>query len=106
MRLNPRHPAVYPMSLGWAYRVAGRYAEAIAPLKKVLILNPNYVPVLFNLAICYAELGRQEEARAAAAELLRLVPNFSVEGARQYLPFKDPAALERTLAGLRKAGLK
>jgi len=58
------------------------------------------------LASCYAELGREEEARAAAAEVLRINPNFSLEVWRQMIPFKDPAELERYLAGLRKAGLK
>lgn len=33
-------------------------------------------------------------------------PRFSVEHHRQVFPFRGPAALERTLAGLRKAGLK
>jgi adenylate cyclase len=106
MRLHPQYPITYLHNLGWAYRVAGRYAEAIAPLKRVVTLNPNFFPSHFNLAICYAELGREDEARTEVKEMLRITPNFSLELARQTLPFKDPAALERTLAGLRKAGLK
>ena len=47
-----------------------------------------------------------EEAQAEAAEILRIYPQFSVEGFWPFLPFKDPAMLERELAGLRKAGLK
>ena len=46
------------------------------------------------------------EARAEAAEVLRLNPNFSLEVHRQRMPIKDPAVLERHLAALRKAGLK
>jgi len=106
MRLNPRYPPVYLHDLGWAYRVAGRYEEALAPLKKVLTLNPNFMPSHGNLAICYAELDRLEEARAEAAEVQRLVPNVSLEVSKQFLPYKDPAALERHLAALRKAGMK
>jgi len=106
MRLNPRYSAAYPLNLGWAYRVAGRYEEAIATLKQVLTRNPNLLGAHFNLAICYAELDRQEEARAEVAELLRLNPNASVETYRQNIPYKDPVVLERTLAALRKAGLK
>jgi adenylate cyclase len=106
MRLNPRYPPRYLNLLGLAYLVAGRYEEALAPLKKVLTLNPNFYLSRINLAICYAELGRLEEARAEAAEVLRLNPNFSLERARQNLAFKDPADIERILDGLRKAGLK
>ena len=106
MRLNPRYPPLYLGELGWAYYRAGRYEEALAPLKKVLTLNPNLTPAHWTLAACYAELGRLEEARAEVAAALRLNPNASLEGMRQNFPFKDPAALERYLAALRKAGLK
>jgi hypothetical protein len=46
------------------------------------------------------------EARAEAVEVLRLNPNFSLEGHKQRMPIKDPAVLERHIAALRKAGLK
>ncbi len=106
MRLNPRYPPAYLHNLGFAYRVAGRYEEALAPLKRVLTLNLNFAPAHINLAICYAELDRLEEARAEVAEILRLVPNFPVEAFKQFLPYKDPADIERFLDGLRKAGMK
>ena len=54
MRLNPRYPDMYLVSLGIAYRVAGRYEEALVPLKKFLSLNPNWWHVQANLAACYA----------------------------------------------------
>ena len=92
--------------LGFAYRIAGRYQEALAPLKKALTLSPNHMPSHVNLAVCYAELGRLEEARAEVAEVLRLAPSFSLESSKQNTPYKDPADLERYLDGLRKAGMK
>ena len=95
-----------PLYLSVAYREAGRYEEALVPGKRFLSLNPNSVPAHFNLAVIYSELGREEEARAVVAEWQRLAPNISVEGFRQFLPFKDPAVLERHLATLRRAGLK
>ena len=58
------------------------------------------------MAAVYSELGRKAEARAEAAEVLRLNPQFSLEVHRQREPVKDPARLERHLAALRKAGLK
>src|SRR5712692_4486446 len=106
MRLNPRYPVYYLQELGTAYSMTGRYEEAIAPLKRVATFNPNFVFAHLVLASCYAELGREEEARAEAAEVLRINPNFSLEMWRQMIPYKDPAVLERFLAGLRRAGLK
>jgi tetratricopeptide (TPR) repeat protein len=105
MRLNPRYPPNYLFQLSFAYRVAGRYEEALEPGKRVASLTPNLGPAHFNLAIIYSELGRMEEAQAEVAEMLRLSPNASLEVFR-YIPFKDPAVLERHLAALRKAGLK
>ncbi len=67
---------------------------------------PNNFGAHLILAVTYSESGREEEAPAEAAEVLRLSPQLSLEGWRQRLPFKDPAVLERTLVALRKAGLK
>ncbi|MBI3248988.1 MAG: adenylate/guanylate cyclase domain-containing protein [Deltaproteobacteria bacterium] len=106
MRLNPRYPPRYLNFLGLAYLTAGQYEEAIVPLKKAVTLSPNFAPAHGNLAICYAELGRLEEARAELVEFLRISPNASLEMTRQNVPYKDPADLERYLDGLRKAGLK
>jgi len=58
------------------------------------------------LAAVYSELGREAEARAEAAEVLRLNPQFSLEVHKQRAPIKDPAVLERQLAALRQVGLK
>ena len=108
MRLNPHYPPPYLNQLGFAYLVAGRYEEALGPLKKALTLNPNLMFSHLNLAVCYAELGRLEEARAEVAEVLRIVPHASLEWVnKQNAPsVKDPAGFERYLAALSKAGLK
>jgi adenylate cyclase len=105
-RLNPQYPDIYLIQLAWAYRVAGRYEEALALGKKFQARQPDYGPIHFHLAICYAELDRLEEARAEGAEILRFNPNFSVERFKDFWPMKDPAVMEHTLAALRKAGLK
>jgi Flp pilus assembly protein TadD len=69
------------MNLGHAYRSAGQCDKANVPIKQALSLSPAIIPVRANLAVCYVELGREEEARAEAAEVLRHNPNFSVEAA-------------------------
>jgi len=87
-------------------RLMGENEEAIAPLKKTLTLNPNLPYAHFNLAFIYSKLGREEKAWAEAAEILRLVPQFSLEVHGQRTPYTDPAELECFLNGLRKAGLE
>jgi len=106
MRLNPRYPPFYDGFLGGAYRLAGRYEDAIRAEKKALARAPDFLLAHLLLAATYSELGREEEARAAAAEVLRLNPNFSLEVWRQRSLQRDPARQEQLLAALRKAGLK
>jgi len=106
LRLDPRYPLPYQSPLSWAYLATRRYDKAIAMQQKALSYNRNLLESHLILTISYSELGREEEARAEAAEVLRLSPTFSLDMVRQTWSFKDPAALERTLAALRKAGLK
>ncbi len=93
-------------SVGVAYDLAGKPEEAIAPLKQFLSRYPNILDAHLTLAAVYSELGREEEARAEAAEVLRINPKFSLAVHRQRSPIKDTAVLERQLAALRKVGLK
>jgi adenylate cyclase len=106
LRLKPLAANNHLNSIGVAYSLAGRPEEAIAPLKQYLTHYPNILGAHLTLAAVYSELGREAEAQAEAAEVLRLNPKFSLEVHRQRAPIKDPAMLERHIAALRKAGLK
>jgi adenylate cyclase len=106
MRLDPQYPDWYDLTLGWSYAVLERYEEAMAALQTLLARHPDHVVAHVQLAAIYSASGREAEARAAAAEVLRLDPQFSLERVRQWLPFQDPGAIERYLAALRQAGLK
>ena len=86
--------------------MTAQYEEAIAAYKKVLHHNPDDMLAHTGLAATYSLLGREEEARAAAAEVLRIEPKFSVEYIVKTLPFKNEADTERLVNALRKAGLK
>jgi len=99
-------PNEYLNSIGAAYYLAGKPEEAIAPLRQYLSHYPNILGAHLTLAAVYSELGKETEARAEAAEVLRLNPKFSLEVHKQRVPIKDPAMLERHLAALHKAGLK
>ena len=84
----------------------GQYQEAVTAQKSALLRNPDFLSGHTVLAALYSELGREEEARAEVAEMLRISPQFSLKVYGQRIPFKDPTALGRYLAALRKAGLK
>jgi adenylate cyclase len=104
LRLNPLDPAPSLFGLGDTYRIMGRYEEAIPKLEKALIHKPKHFGVLLNLAACYSELGREEEAHAIVEQLLKLNPKFSLERFAKRM-LNRGAVKERYLAALRKAGL-
>jgi adenylate cyclase len=88
-----------------AYIGAGRYEEAIAAAKKAKTLAPDDFLAHITLAAAYSLAGREEEARIAAEEVLRLNPKFSLDYQAKILPFKNKRDLEHFIAALRKAGL-
>jgi tetratricopeptide (TPR) repeat protein len=106
LRLNPRLPPRSLPALGHTYYLARRSEEAIAALKKSLNGSPADLDAHLLLAAVYTELGRDAEAQAEAAAVLRINPKWSLEVWKQRVPYKDPAMLERVFAALRKAGLK
>ncbi len=103
---KPLNADLHLWSLGVALYLAGRPDEAIAPLKQYLSRYPNFLGAHLTLATVYSELGREAEARAEAAEVLRLNPKFSLEVHKERAPIKDSVLLEGSIAALRKAGLK
>lgn len=106
LHLKPTVADEHLGSIGIAYAVAGRYEEAIAPLRRYVSRYPNILHVHLALASVYSELDKAAEARAEAAEVLRLNPQFSLEVHKERVPIKDPAVLERHITALRKARLK
>jgi TolB-like protein/Flp pilus assembly protein TadD len=106
IRLNPFPPNWYLFSLGHAYCHAGMYEEAIAACKKALRIEPENLIAHQRLAISYSLSGREEEARAEAAEVLRINPKFSLQYWAKIQPYKNQADIELWVNGLRKAGLK
>jgi TolB-like protein/Flp pilus assembly protein TadD len=106
IRLNPMPPGIYYHHLGTAYYHSGRYEEAIAAFNKTLQLSPNHQWANLGLAATYGLMDREDEARAVAAEALRINPQFTIEGLAKKLPYKNPEDIDRTVKAFRKAGLK
>jgi len=51
-------------------------------------------------------VGRDSDARASAAEVLRIDPNFTAEGFIKRFSIRNKQFLDQMVADLRKAGLK
>ena len=66
---------------------------------------PNLQWPHLGLASAYAQAGQLGEARAEAAEVLRINPAFTIESWKRLAVYKDPKDVEHRLDGLRKAGL-
>src|SRR6266851_9106923 len=78
MRLNPRHPEYYLMQVGLAYLSMGRFKEARSIFEEAFATEPNNPAGYMLKAIADVELGRDDDARAEAAEVLRLSPHYSL----------------------------
>ena len=106
IRLNPFPPTWYSMFLGHSYRLSGRYEEAISAYERAISAQSRNLFAHTGLAATYVLLGREEEGRAEAAEILRIDPKFSLEYFEKTLPFKNEADTKLYIDALRKAGLK
>ncbi len=105
MRLSPFYPPWYLYHLGLSYHLTGQHEKAIETLKKAVERTPNDIYPHPRLVMIYSDLGRMQEAKKQAAEVLRVNPKFTVEGWAKANPFKDPAIVEHRKELLRKAGL-
>ena len=64
------------------YRRTGRHEEAVDTGRKLLDGNPNDKHTLrayITLTCAYSAMGKAEDADAAAAKVLRIIPDFSME---------------------------
>jgi adenylate cyclase len=106
MRLDPFHAPLAPHWLGLAHYMLKQYAQALPPLRECASRAPNYRAARVWLAATYARLGQLEAARAEAAEVLRINPEFTIDGsARITIAFKNPQDGEHCFDALRQAGL-
>jgi adenylate cyclase len=79
IQLDPFPPAVCHRNLAMAYCHVGRYEDAIDQGEKAFQISRNDLSTPFVLVFAYAKLGRIEQARAAAAEVLRIDPKFTLD---------------------------
>lgn len=105
IRLDPFHPPNYLERLADAYAGVSDYSRCIEVAERGIALDPNYVGLHVSRTGCYAALGRLEEAKTAAAEILRTNPRFTLNAFKSYAPFSSEHDRERRVKFLRVAGV-
>jgi len=109
IRLNPvgsYYNHLGNLNLGNALMFTGRYEEAISAYKKAIQRAPNFIWGHMMLTATYSLMGREKEARAEAAEVLRINPKFSVDFFAKTSLIKEQSLRDNVSNALRKAGLK
>ena len=106
MRYDPFYSPWAPGQLGLARYLLKEYLQALPPLRELTSRAPDMRQGHVWLAANLAQLGQLDEARAEAAEVLRLDPKYTIDGTQRRLAlFKRPEDAEHLFDGLRKAGL-
>ena len=104
IRMSPVDPMLHQtlVGMGYAFIELGRFDEAIAAGKKAQRQNPSFSTAYRCLASAFALLGRDAEARAAAARLLEVDPAFTISA---WIARGGQSNAKLLIEGFRKAGL-
>jgi TolB-like protein/Tfp pilus assembly protein PilF len=105
VELDPFHPTAFNTVIAEHYFEKGEYEEALLAARKVDQPGHFYIPAV--LAAIYAELGRENEARSALEDLLKLWPGLTAgQWIEQLGKWNYPdQRIQHMVAALRKAGL-
>jgi len=104
IRMSPVDPLLHRsfVGMGLAFVELRRFDEAIVAGKKAQRQTPFYVIAHRCLASAFAHLGRDAEAREAAARVLELDPAFTISA---WIARGGLSHAKLLIEGLRKAGL-
>jgi len=105
MRVCPLYRPGFLRALAQAYRFSGNPEAAVDTFRESLKRESSYLAPHVNLTSVLGELGRIDEAKQAAREILSLAPDFSIRDYMQGLSYRNQEDLLRVEEGLRKAGL-
>ena len=105
MRLSPIVTAPRSTILGTAYRNAGQLELAVATLENTVKRFPAFISGRVALTSCYVLMGKEQEAKQEAREILRRDPAYTI--ARYTTPnlYRNKETMEKWAESLRKAGI-
>jgi adenylate cyclase len=107
MRLSPIPPHLCLHALAMCILAAGRFEESIALFRRIVQKEPNQLTSQLGLVLALMAAGKEDEARAEAAKVLRIDPRFSLEQYAKTLDnHKDRSVPGKMINAWRKAGLK
>jgi TolB-like protein/Tfp pilus assembly protein PilF len=109
-RLSPRDTIAYlwMFMAGNGHIYVGRYEEAASWMRRAIETNRNFPLSHFYLAAALAQLGKLDEAKAAAAAGFAFDPRFSLRGFRAGASSDNPTYLaqrEHIIEAFRKVGV-
>jgi len=104
MALNPYHPTWFHLAPYMDYYRREEYEKALAEALKFNFPELYLDPMIRSAAL--AQLGREEHARAAVGQLLKLEPDFATRGRSLMSRYiKVGTLIDKIIEGLQKAGL-
>jgi TolB-like protein len=105
MRLCPVYPPWYAGDMAQALLQLGQISQSLVWSKAAIDRSAGYIHAHLFRVIALHELGRHEEATAAAQTVMKLDPAFGAAAWASGQPFLDPAVNQRFLTALVNAGL-
>ena len=105
IRLSPKHPWYVSYAYGVTLYLVGRKEEAVQSLEKAVDQNPTHILPKAFLAAVYVDLGRLDEAKATANQVMQLNPNFTATRLIKSHTFHDPAKDAQFRNLMHRAGL-
>jgi adenylate cyclase len=104
IRVSPVDPQLHTTfaGMGQALMELRRFDEAVSVGKKAKRQNSSYSAAYRCLASAFAHLGRDVEAREAAARLIEVDPSFTISA---WIARGGQSNSKLLIEGLRKAGL-
>jgi adenylate cyclase len=107
MRLSPIPPHLCLHALAMCILSTGQFEESIALFRRIVQKEPNQLTSQLGLVLALMAAGKEDEARAEAAKVLRIDPQFSLERYAKAIDYyKDRSVPDRMINAWRKAGLK
>jgi adenylate cyclase len=106
LRMNPFPPTHWFLQIGSAHLFLRNYEEAVSALKKAVSISSKNQIARFMLMVAFYEMGRLDEARTEAEELLMIDPKWDFKEWLKTSPFKDLQVTKRWVEAIKSIGFK